>query len=121
VAGSPFSLESGAWALAVDLSGKYLYLATGIAVISFSIDQTTGAPTQLPPNPSLPSSSRADALGLDPTGKYLYMLDSQGENVFGYPIDASTGALSLIPGGSFALAAPGATVSVGPVTIAVSP
>ncbi len=40
-------------------------------------------------------------MGVHPTGKYLYVANSEGHNPLGYSIDAATGALTALPGSPF--------------------
>jgi 6-phosphogluconolactonase len=47
LAGSPLSITGSIWELALDPTGAYLYLPTGTAVLTFSIDPSTGALKQL--------------------------------------------------------------------------
>jgi DNA-binding beta-propeller fold protein YncE len=53
VTGSPFSAGSTPYELAIDPSGKYLYVAIGGAdrIAGFSIDSATGALTPVPGSP----------------------------------------------------------------------
>jgi 6-phosphogluconolactonase (cycloisomerase 2 family) len=49
--GSPFSASGGTRGLAVDPSGKFLYLANGQQLLGYSINAVTGALTQLSTSP----------------------------------------------------------------------
>lgn len=119
VAGSPFFSGSGAWDLAVDHSGHYLYVASGDnKVHTFGIDANSGALTELSLNPYILNASLT-ALTIDSSGKYVYALDNAADDVVAYLIDPQTGALSLLAGDPFELE-PGVQ-GLGPTMIAATP
>lgn len=67
---------------------------------TYSIDAATGALTQLSGSPFFSSwVTRPHSLVIDPTGKFVYVGDSrEGSTVSAYRINATTGALTEIPG-----------------------
>ena len=81
-------------------------------MVSFTVNQMTGALTELPENPTI-NNTRATALLVDSSGKFLYALDNLNDSLIGYSIDSSTGELTLLPGNP-------AAVPLGPVAIAAS-
>jgi 6-phosphogluconolactonase (cycloisomerase 2 family) len=105
VPGSPFSSTagSGPGALAVDPSGKLLYVSTPGSTSSiwgFTIAPGTG---QLTPVANSPFSLSAGTVFLimEPSGKFFYIGDQSGSNIAAYSYDSSTGALTAITGSPF--------------------
>jgi 6-phosphogluconolactonase len=112
--GSPFSTPGGA-SLAVEKSGRYLYLADGFFVDGYLLN--SGIPTPIAANP-ISAGFRAFGLAVDATGKFLYVLDNQMSGVTGLNIDSTTGALALITGSPFPLIS-GSTAGTGATEIVV--
>jgi 6-phosphogluconolactonase len=112
VPGSPFASSGGA-SLAVEKSGRYLYVADGFFVDGFTLN--SGVPTPMAANP-IAAGFRASALAIDASGKFLYALDNQMSGVTGLSIDSTTGGLTLIVGSPFALIL-GSTAGVGATDI----
>ena len=108
IPGSPFStLGSGdVDGLAFHPSGKFLYAAAFSTnkIAAYSIDTTTGVLTAVPGSVFSLSNSNAPlpySLTVDPTGKFLYALGGDDGKVYGFTIDASSGALTAISGSPF--------------------
>lgn len=89
--------------LEVDPSGKYLYAAENIqdSVAGFKIDQTTGALTNLPGSPYAEGTfdtgnTPKDALRLsvDPSGKFIYVADDEGNDFSLFKLNKPTGVLT---------------------------
>jgi hypothetical protein len=97
-------------------SGKYLYAAASGILEAFAIEAATGALTPVPgspffyPPPLENEQISASSVAVEPSGKFVYAAATQPELsfngavyqpaaglVFGYTIDAATGALTLIP------------------------
>jgi 6-phosphogluconolactonase len=104
VAGSPFSLGTNPVteprAIAVDPLGKFVYTANGLSnnISALSITPGVGTLTPVPGSPFTPGpSANPFALAMDPLGRFLYV-DNIDVNIFGYRIDPSTGALSMLSG-----------------------
>ncbi|OLB35359.1 MAG: hypothetical protein AUH11_14770 [Acidobacteria bacterium 13_2_20CM_57_17] len=111
-------LSAGATSLSAQ-SGEYAYVATTAGGVSaFTIDQATGALTQLPGSP-IQGGGTPRSFRLDPKGRFAFSLISHfytcaeffvpqrcgvslNQGISSYSIDASTGSLSLIPGAPFA-------------------
>jgi 6-phosphogluconolactonase len=105
IPGAPFSSTagSGPGALAVDPSGKFLYVSTPGSTSSiwgFTIAPDTG---QLAPVANSPFSLSAGTLFLimEPSGKFFYIGNQSGSNIAAYSYDSSTGALTAITGSPF--------------------
>lgn len=124
--------------LAITPDGKYLY-SIGPQIYEYSIDPATGALSPLPGSPVAAPNSGAfgfAGVAMDPSGKFLYVTNSEQFTGFGGPmqawsIDPQSGALNLIsaafqptpgPQGSIAVDASGkyATVDT-PVTSKTGP
>lgn len=107
VPGSPFAAPPGnPSALVVDPLGRFLYVLDFLAGISgFSINPATGALTMLPGSPlSVPNLLNTTPLAVDPSGKLLFVgsgLSYQAPAVYVYAINATTGALTPVPGSPF--------------------
>jgi len=106
IAGSPFatSANSGPSQLSTDPTAKYLYvpLSGGAAVFGFAIG-STGALTPLAGSP-FAVGSQPNSVIIDPSGKFLYSADFDGNDVSILSVDASTGALTPVSGGPVPLA-----------------
>jgi 6-phosphogluconolactonase (cycloisomerase 2 family) len=113
--GSPLATGELPQSITIDPSGKFVYVAnqTSNNISAYTINGDTGA---LTPVPSSPFTSGLDpgSVAIDPTGRFAYVNnldDSPGGDVFGYTIDPTTGALTLmsdspflVGSGAFALA-----------------
>lgn len=112
VPGSPFAGGHLPNSLAVDPSGKFLFVAPkgGTIVLGYAIEPN-GALTPIPGSP-FNQASAPIAVTVHPNGKFVYVTSS-GDNVFGYRLD-SNGTLSAVPGSPF-------TAGSAPVSIAVEP
>jgi 6-phosphogluconolactonase (cycloisomerase 2 family) len=107
--GSPFSAFNLDFAhtLAVDGSGKFLYASQGshfLPIYGFSIDQNTGALSQVIGSPFLLNVAEVRT---DFTGKYTVGLTGiVGDNhLYVFAIDPTTGALAPVTGSPFATSA----------------
>jgi 6-phosphogluconolactonase (cycloisomerase 2 family) len=114
--GPTLSLTSGSSSssldstMAIDPLGRYLYLVTSVAtnpiemlpastVVTYAIDPSSGALSALATG--TPVASNAGALVADPSGRYLYMLDSLNFNaswdgVMALAVDQGSGAVTPI-------------------------
>ena len=110
IAGSPFPADagpsSGPSAMAVDPSGKFAYVAnSGLGTVSgYTIDSSTGALTSIAGSPFAGGIFELGlrSMTVDPSGKFAYVANNaNGNNVLGYMINPSTGALTPITGSPF--------------------
>jgi len=105
VPGSPFAAGNGPFSVAVDQSGKYLYTANSFdnTVSGFDIDAGTGALTPVTGSPFATGAVGGFpfALAKDPSGMFLYTANQGSNNISGFSIIQTTGALTLIPGSPF--------------------
>ena len=97
-------------AVAIDPSGRFMYVPGGSIggiggnVTGFAIDSATGMPSPLPGSPYATSDGAPSSAVVDRAGRFLYVdqgsFDSGSIAVFA--IDATTGALTAVPGSPFA-------------------
>lgn len=118
ILGSPFTPATagpnGPLALTVDPGGRFVYgIASGSSdsIWCFNITSVNG-PTngQLVSTANSPFSLAAGGLFalIDPNGNFLYTGSTSG--IAGYTFNSSTGALTVIPGSTFATGQPGKMV-----------
>ena len=84
-------------------TGNFVYVTNSLSntVCSYTVNQTTGALTQLVSSLSpLGTEIRPCAMDFDPTGQYAYVANFDSSSITPLAIDQTTGALSVIaPGG----------------------
>jgi 6-phosphogluconolactonase len=109
VAGSPFLVGTGPLSLAVDPAEHFLYVANSSSntVSVLSIDDSSGALTQIPGSPfstgtTTTTTSSPVSLVIHPNGKFLYVANFATNNVSAFTIDPSSGVPTLITGAPFA-------------------
>ena len=93
------------WAVAVDPTGKFVYVANYYAanVRAFAIDQNTGALAQVPGSP-FPAGGIPRGLTVDPAGRFVYVASGYRGSpgiVSAFTIDANSGALTPVAGSPF--------------------
>jgi 6-phosphogluconolactonase (cycloisomerase 2 family) len=98
--GTPVAVGSGYTQQATDPAGKFLYVLNTSAgtVSAYTASASTGALMPVAGSP-FPTSAGADGLVVEPTGRFLYVGASLGEDA--YSIDPTTGTLTLIAGSPF--------------------
>jgi 6-phosphogluconolactonase len=123
VPGSPFLAgSSGPFSVAVDPTGKFAYVANSGGFVggfpfngnvsAYSIG-ANGALTPVPGSPFAAELKNPFSVAVDPTGKFAYVADMDGNNVSAYSIGAN-GALTPVPGSPFAAGIFPASVAVDP-------
>jgi 6-phosphogluconolactonase (cycloisomerase 2 family) len=108
--------------IAVDPLGQFVYMANyGGSVSAFTINSVSGglaavSGSPFPTAPALISGEvpGANSVTVDPTGKFLYVAINQGNDISGYLINSSTGALTPISGSPFSAGSVPMTVRVDP-------
>src|SRR5580658_2226187 len=94
--------------------GHFAYVTESTGIYVYSIDVTTGVLSAV--TADTPAALTAPlAVQIDPSGQFAYTIAATGANatgVYGFSINANTGALALIPGSPFA-----ASVSPGNPTV----
>jgi 6-phosphogluconolactonase len=108
IPGSPFATLTGANpdGLVIHPSGKFLYSAVpyGNSIEAFTIDQISGALTEMPGSPftlGVGASPIAFSIAQDPAGKFLYALGSEDGQIYGFTVDANSGALTPAAGSPY--------------------
>ena len=107
VPGSPFVVggNNAPSDLVADPLGRFLYVLDFNAGVSgFAINPSTGALTILPGFPIIVPVFSPTPLAIDPSGRFLYVgsgLSYQAPSVYAFAINASTGALTAVPGSPF--------------------
>jgi 6-phosphogluconolactonase (cycloisomerase 2 family) len=112
VTGSPFTLPAAANSVTVDPTGKFLYASifgnlkttqTSPDIISYSINTTTGALTQLNAQgvdgnqgEAMAIASGSKAVGYTP--KFAYVTNQTDKTISEYTISDATGALTAVSG-----------------------
>ena len=121
VSGSPYTVTGFSTGnpypdIAVDSQSAHLYLASSgdAKVAAFAINATTGQLTALP---TVAAGAGASAIpAFDPSGKFLYVMDTDANAVSGYAIQ-SDGSLVAIAGSPFSVG----TGLTGPSWISFTP
>jgi 6-phosphogluconolactonase (cycloisomerase 2 family) len=106
IPGSPFATRAIAVSIVVEPTGEFAYGTTYPGVLGYSINATTGALTLIAGSPFGTGTCRScDSVALDPSGRFAYWGDYSGGIgacvVYGNTINATTGALTAIPGSPF--------------------
>jgi 6-phosphogluconolactonase len=119
--GSPFS-PANPVDVTVDPSGHFAYMANyGGSISAFAINVETGALSSVPGSPFLTAAAAisgrvpgANSVAVDPSGRFVYVANNQGNDISAYSIDSNTGALIPIPGSPFAAGTTPMTVRIEP-------
>jgi 6-phosphogluconolactonase len=94
VSGSPFA-GCAPYSLAIDPFSKFLYGANLGSVCAYTIN-ASGALTPVTGSPFFTGGTSPVWVAAEPSGKYLYAVNQNSNNVTGFSIDAGTGALTQI-------------------------
>src|SRR5262249_13101203 len=106
IPGSPFSAGENPASAAVDVSGRFLFVANnantanGNSVSAFSIDPETGALTPVSGSPFTTSPSPL-FVASDPSGQYVYVGLDGSAGIAAFVMNQSSGALTPIAGSPF--------------------
>ena len=84
-------------------AGKFAYTADNNLgkIYAYTIDQTTGALTQVTGSPYTEGASPA-AVSLSPNGKFAFSATDNGKKIYAFTINQSTGQLTAVAGSPFA-------------------
>ncbi len=102
LAESPYTVGSGAQAVVVHPSGKYLYVANAgqdendVSLFDINSDGTVSEVTPRAPVGSLP-----DFLAMDPAGAYLYVANVGSNTLSVFSIDSGSGSLTPLKNSPF--------------------
>jgi 6-phosphogluconolactonase (cycloisomerase 2 family) len=102
VPGSPFPAEPGGNVVAIDPSGRFVYVANEQTenLSAYEVDRETGTLTPLAGSP-FPAGPGPLAVTADPLGRFLFVGHAR-DLVSAFVLDAATGAPSPVPGSPFA-------------------
>ncbi len=103
VLGSPFKLTTGAVpsAIALTPSRQFAYAPDAAGNLSaFSVDSTTGALTAITGSP-MSVGTNLSSIVIDPTGRFLYVMNYGSNTIPGFAIDSSTGAIKSLAGSPY--------------------
>jgi 6-phosphogluconolactonase (cycloisomerase 2 family) len=110
VPGSPYAVMGGQNDIAVDPTGRFVYVSNQGAnnITAYSVDAATGSLFPIPGSPFV-TGNNPGAIAIDPTGRFLYVytftvssFGLQTSAVYVYVIDSSTGVLTSATGSPFA-------------------
>lgn len=110
VPGSPFATGKFPTGVAITPDGKFAYVPAwqSDSVFAYAIDPHTGALEKVTGSPFAGGGGgdhSSCGIAIDPTGRFAYMLRNnnlrQKNQVFGYMIDPTSGALTPVPGSPF--------------------
>ena len=103
--GSPSNGGDSPFSLAVDPSGRFLYVGNAGSdssgdVSGFSIDSDTGAASGIP-GPTVPTGPSSISLTVDPGGQFVYVGTIGSQRLQAFRIDQRSGVLTEITGSPF--------------------
>lgn len=119
--GGPVAAGVEPFGVAVDPSGKYVYVVNHKSgnVSEYAINATSGALTPIAGSP-VAAAYPSTGVSVSPNGKFVYVTSTNQQSgtttsVYGYAINASTGALSPLGGSPYpaGVVPPGAYESTG--------
>jgi len=98
--GSPFAVGISPTSVAVHPSGNFAYVTSpdSNSITAIATNSSTGALTPVPGSPFTPgaSGSRPQSIGIDPSGRFAYVVNGGSSTVSTFNIDTATGALRLV-------------------------
>lgn len=106
IAGSPMLGNSPIKPLAIQIhpNGKYAYVLNYASILPCLINPVTGALS--PIGDPVAAGVGPNALKITANGNYAYVASVEGNAIYGYAINAQTGALTPLPQSPFKLAVP---------------
>jgi 6-phosphogluconolactonase len=100
LSGTPYTVGDGAHSVVIHPSGKFLYVANPGQLeddISLFNIASNGTLAEVPPRTPIGSNATQPALlVMDPTGNYLYVMNTGSDNISVFSIDSSSGALTEV-------------------------
>jgi 6-phosphogluconolactonase (cycloisomerase 2 family) len=105
----------GPSAIAVDPSGRFVYVVNGglqfgaADVSTFAINATTGALT--PVGTAVSAGDLSRDLAVDPSGRFVYVINNSSNDISAFAINATTGALTPV-GTAVSAGAPPQSITV---------
>src|SRR5205823_12767956 len=74
IPGSPFPTGYASGEIAIDPSGRFLYVANSSSLSAYAINNVTGALTAIPGSPFESLSNEFNGIAFDPAGQFLYVV-----------------------------------------------
>ncbi len=109
----PFAAPAAAISMLTSPDGQFAYISASDGLYAYSLDSfgnlhSVGSPIplQIAAGQTLSAPGVTTATQIDPSGRFLYVSASVGsgqQGIYAYTRDASTGALTLVPGSPFAV------------------
>jgi 6-phosphogluconolactonase (cycloisomerase 2 family) len=102
---NPPTVSATADALAVHPSGRFVYVANADAsgtIQTFSVTTAGHQAGTLAGGGSTATGSMPASVAIDPTGRFLYTANSGSNDISGFSVDETTGALTPLGGGPVA-------------------
>lgn len=95
VANSPFTTgANGTIAVGADTSGKFVFAANQAGGVSaFTVDRTNGVLTEVTGSPFATGTTPA-WVAVDPAGRFVYVLNGGSNDISGYAVNTTSGALT---------------------------
>jgi len=106
--GSPHEVGSNPDYSGMDSLGRFLYVplqgpnVTGNTVLGYAINPDTGALTAVPGSPFTTGGLGPGQAIVDPSNRFVFVVNVSSNSVSAFSIDSSTGALSQVPGSPWA-------------------
>lgn len=115
VPGSPFAAGAEPTGLAVDPTGRFVFIANAGSnnISAYAVESGTGTLRALPGG-SFATGSRPVSLAIDRSGRFLYVANSESSDISAFAIGTASGALARVAGSPFSGPA-------GPAGIAIDP
>jgi 6-phosphogluconolactonase len=106
IPGNPVAVGPSPAQVALTSDGKFAYVATssGRQIAAFTIDPTSGALTPIPGSPfttPLVKGQPYPGIAVEPLNRFLYITSLNDGEIAGFAIDATTGALTPVPGSPY--------------------
>lgn len=112
LAGTPYTVGDGAYSVVIHPSGKFLYVANpgqNENDISLFDILSNGYLNEIPPRTTVAINGNGQPGGgtqpkllvMDPAGNYLYVMNTQSDNISVFSIDSGTGVLTQVPTSPF--------------------
>ena len=112
VNGSPFTVGNSVAAVTASRSGQYIIVAASAGAYVYQVASTGALHLTAPP---VAAGTGPNAVSIDPTDSYAYVVNGGSANVSAYGFNAQTGKLTPVTGSPFAAGAFAAAVSTAPV------
>jgi 6-phosphogluconolactonase (cycloisomerase 2 family) len=98
VSGSPIATGAFSDSVTAD-ANQHLYVSGGSGVFGFTVN--TALPVPIAGSP-FAAGTGPSQLRIDPSGRFLYVVNAGSNNVSGYSVNPTDGSLTVLPGSPFA-------------------